>query len=319
LKIFVFGWYGQNNLGDEVFKTSFRQLWPDATLVFGNSIPIDINRHYKALWIGGGSFLDQPIANIDSVIIPIFFIGVGVSAALPDCNQRALKRAKMVVCRDGNSFGNTPNKDNSILASDLVFARTDLQPLHLEKTKQISIILNDFLTPIGGSVPDWRSLSYYWFLQEFSKIIDRYAIQDYKIKLIPMCINPRIDDRRIAAAIQGRSSYPHRYEWILNPLNELELRTEISKSAFVITQRFHGLVYSILEQSHCLTLCTHDKFNNLVKELNLPSLDYYGLTDIRFRESLDQVTQMPFDYSAYIESSRLIWEGIKTQVSELLI
>lgn len=314
MKIFVFGWYGQNNLGDEVFKICLRQLWPTATLIFGNSIPSGINTKYDALWIGGGSFLDQPIAQIDTVTIPIYFIGVGVSASLPECNQRALQRAKMVVCRDGKSFGNTPNKDNTYLTSDLVFARTDLKPLGLEKTKQITVILNDFLTPVGGSVPDWRSLSYYWFLQEFSKIMDRYAIQDYKIKLIPMCINPRIDDRRIAAALQGRSCYPHRYEWILNPLSELELRTEISKSAFVITQRFHGLVYSILEQSPCLTLCTHDKFNSLVGELNLPSLDYYGLTDIRFREALDKVFRMPFDYSSYIESAKVAWEAVRKKI-----
>lgn len=314
MKIFVFGWYGQNNLGDEVFKVCFRQLWPDADLTFGNALPANINSQYGALWVGGGSFLDQPILNIDNVTIPILFLGVGVSASLPECNKRALKRAKLVVCRDSKSYDNLPTRENAQFASDLVFSRKELTPLHLPQEKQITLILNDFLTPVGGAVPDWRSLSYYWFLQEFSKIMDRYAVQDYKIKLIPMCVNPRFDDRRIAAALQGRSAYPHRYDWVLNPVTELELRTEISKSAFVITQRFHGLVYSILEQRHCLTICTHDKFNSLIADLNITGLDYYGITDTRFRDALDKVTQNPFDYSHYIESSRSTWESIKKSV-----
>lgn len=312
MNVFIFGWYGQNNLGDEIFKESFYYLFPNADLTFGNVIPPTINS-YDALWIGGGSFLDQPIDHIDSVNIPIYFIGVGINPVIPDCNKRALLRAKLIVCRDGKSFELSINKKNTCLASDLVFAR-DIQPLQEEKEDQITVILNDFLTPVGGTVPDWRSLSYYWFLQEFSKIMDRYALQGYKIKLIPMCVNPRFDDRRIAAAVQGRSVCPHKYDWVLSPVSELELRTEISKSAFVITQRFHGLVYSIIEQTHCLTICTHDKFNSLIKDLNISGLDYYGLTDVKFRESLGRVTNIPFEFGSYRESAKILWESIRDKI-----
>jgi polysaccharide pyruvyl transferase WcaK-like protein len=315
MRIFIFGWYGHANLGDEVFKISFCQLWPQFNFTFGNTIPSDINQ-YDALWIGGGSFLDQPISNIDMVSIPISFIGVGIASSLPSCNYRALERAKLIVTRDGNSFKNIPNKQNAYLTSDLVFARKDLTPLNLEKEKQITVILNDFLTPSGESVSDWRAISYYWFLQEFSKILDRFALKDYKIKLIPMCINPRYDDRRIAGAIQGRSSYPHRYDWHLSPITERELREEISRSTFVITQRFHGLVYSLIEKCPCVTLCTHDKFSSLAADLNIPALDFYGLTDIKFKEVLDKVMQSSLDYSAYIDNAKSAWEQIvsKTKV-----
>ena len=309
MNIFVFGWYDQGNLGDEVFKLSFNELWSSVNFTFGNEIPSNINT-YDALWIGGGSFLDQPIYKIDTVTIPLCFIGVGVSAAIPLINQQALKRAKRIICRDKKLLDNLPVKDNATAISDLVFARTDLQPLHHKKTRQITVLLNDFVTPIGVAVPEWRSLSYSWFLQEFSKILDRFAAQDYKIKLLPMCINPRVDDRRIAAAIIGRSIYPHRYDWQLNPVCEFDLRAEISKSAFVLTQRFHGLVYSIIEECPCLAICTHDKFNSLVKELDLPSVDYYGLTDVVFTDKLKKVLAMQPVAKDYVEKSRLAWQTI---------
>lgn len=315
MKVLIFGWYGQNNLGDEAFKVSFRQLWPEIDFTFGNEIPSDVNLVYDSLWFGGGSFLDQPIKGIDTVIIPIYFIGVGISATIPVGNRRALGRAQLIVCRDSRSLGNSPNKGNTFLASDLVFARSDLRPLRLEKTNQITVILNDFLTPVGGLVPDWRSLAYYWFLQEFSKILDRFALQDYKVKLIPMCINPRIDDRRIAAAVQGRSQFPHRYDWHLSSVTEQELRTEISRSAFVITQRFHGLVYSIVEETPCITLCTHDKFNSLVEDLSIPGLDYYGITDVKFRDVLTKMTENgTLDFSSYIEQSAATWNRMKNLI-----
>jgi len=310
MKIFVFGWYGRNNLGDEVFKISFQQLWPEFNFTFGNKIPLNINEQFDALWLGGGSFLDQPLKNIDIVIIPIYFIGVGVSSIIPTCNRRALDRAKLIICRDNKSIANVP-KDITFTATDLVFARSDLKPLNLEKTNQITVILNDFLTPVGGTAPDWMSLSYYWFLQEFSKIMDRFISQDYKIKLIPMCINPRIDDRRIAAAVQGRSTSPYQYDWHLSPLTEIELRTEISKSAFVVTQRFHGMVYSIIEQAPCVTICAHDKFNSLAEDLGIPSIDYYGLTDTKFREVLNNVMDSSFDFSEYIDNSKNTWRRLK--------
>ena len=309
MRVFIFGWYGHNNLGDEVFKISFRQLWPQFDFTFGNAIPSDIN-DYDEMWIGGGSFLDQCITGIDKVFIPICFIGVGINKSLPLCNYKALERAKLIVARDGKSFKNIANKRNAFLAADLVFARNDLAPLCLEKEKQVTVILNDFLTPKGEDVADWRAISYYWFLQEFSKILDRFALQDYKIKLVPMCVNPRIDDRRIAAAIQGRSSYPHRYEWLLNSVTERELRTEISKSVFVITQRFHGLVYSLIEKSPCIALCTHDKFSSLATDLNIPILDFYGLTDVKFKEVLDQVMESSLDYSAYQDNAKQAWRQI---------
>jgi polysaccharide pyruvyl transferase WcaK-like protein len=317
MKVFVFGWYGQGNIGDEVFKISFQQLWPEADLTFGNSLPSDINVRYDALWVGGGSFLDQPVAGIDAVTIPIFFIGVGVSASVPDGNRRALERAKLVVARDSRSASCTPCGANTMLASDLVFARTDLKPLRLEKTGQVTLILNDFLTPAGGAVPDWKSLSYYWFLQEFSKIMDRLSLSGPRIRLVPMCTNARIDDRRIAAALQGRSACPHKYDWVLEPVSELELRTEISRSDLVITQRFHGLVYSVLEQTRCLTLGMHDKFSSLAGDLGLVCLDYYGLTDTRFKDALDQVMQASTDHSSYLDSAKASWEKARDAVRSL--
>ena len=277
MKVFVYGWYGMGNLGDEAFKESFRRLWPNIEFTFSSNIPIAVNDCYDAFWIGGGSFLEQHIPRLDYVRIPISLYGVGSTLSPSPVVREAMERAETIVFRDRTGAKCWPS---SHVLCDLVFAREDIVPVSGRKKKQVTVFLNDFITPYGKAL-EWKSLSYYWYLQEFSKILDRLSAT-HRIKLFPMCINPRVDDRRVAGAVMGRSEYPQKYDWILAEQTEDDLRKSIRESEFVITQRFHGLVYSLLEEVPCITISAHDKFSSLCRELNLPMVDFYGMTDASF-------------------------------------
>ena len=287
-KVLVYGWYGQHNLGDEAFKLSFKELWPNIHFTFVGSIPANVNEIYDSLWVGGGSFLEQKIQKLDQVTIPISFIGVGSAKSPSDSVRAAMERSDLIVFRDNTAAHLWPK---SHTLPDLVFARRDLKPLPIVKKKQIAVFLNDFVSPLGSKVADWKSEAYHRFIKEFALILDDLSFT-YEIKLFPMCINPRVDDRKIASAIIARSDYPQRYDWILEEQSELALRTIIQESEFVIAQRFHGLVYSILCQTPCLTISSHDKFSSLCSQLDLPFVNFYKLTKKDFMESLKEMNKI---------------------------
>jgi len=314
IRILVYGWYGKANLGDEAFKDCFRHLWPEADFIFSSMIPPNINSNYNLLWIGGGSFLEQPISGLEDVTIPVAFIGVGGCSCPAPSTRMQLERANLIVFRDARALAHWPSPKAHAI-SDLVFAR-EFKPLEFPKKDQVVVFLNDFISPRAKG-PEWKALAYNWFIQEFTKILDRFSCK-YRIKLFPMCVNDMVDDRRTAAAIMGRSEYPHRYDWVMDRQTEWDLRAAINESQFVITQRFHGLVYSMIENTPCVTMTMHDKFASLCDELDIPVLDFYGLTDRRFTNVLDKVRYREFvtpKMAEYMEDKKAEWKKMAEFIS----
>lgn len=284
-RVFVLGWYGHNNLGDEAFKDAFRRLWPNISFVFGDELSEEINT-YDALWIGGGSFLDNKLVGLDSVNlqIPISFIGIGLNKSTRLENKALLLKAKKIIVRDSESTTFCPS---AIVAPDLVFSLPrDPCLINLGKKQQVTILLNDFITPTNLS-PEWVTFSYHRFINEFSEACNALIDLGYILHFIPMCTG-NVDDRRLAANVIGRISNKDKAIWYLRPVTLTELMLQISLSEFVVTQRFHGIVLSTICGIPFVSIRAHDKLASLTKDMNWSAdVNYYEFTKTRFSDVIN--------------------------------
>ena len=60
-KILVYGFYFKGNLGDDLFVDAFKALFPAFNFTFVDQISISDLQDVDAVFIGGGSFLGDPI------------------------------------------------------------------------------------------------------------------------------------------------------------------------------------------------------------------------------------------------------------------
>lgn len=320
MKILVYGWYGNTNLGDEAFKDAFRFLFPQHTFKFGNHIPADVNS-YDAVWFGGGSFFDGPLVNPSKVEIkkPIAFIGIGLPAkpeAVPATTLPVLKQAKLILCRDSASVETAKALGLSATQMpDLALATPNLHPRN-PKHNKVTIFCNDNFTPRLGS-PEYMILAFYWFMSEFSSVCNMLIEKGYELEFVPMGVGD-IDDRRFAAMIHSRITKKAKAVWQVNPFTHSEFEKAISESALVISQRFHGVVFSIKYGVPFVSINAADKFASLMKDMGVNScLDYYGFTKVRFLDAMEHsdITATHKFYLASVESFQKVQKLVNSVFS----
>ena len=57
--IFVYGWYNHSNLGDESYKLSFKETWPEHEFIFSDVVKNDDIDRYDLCIIGGGDVIRE--------------------------------------------------------------------------------------------------------------------------------------------------------------------------------------------------------------------------------------------------------------------
>lgn len=299
--VLVFGWYGHRNIGDEAFKDSFRYLFPDLNLKFTDQIPSNVNEEYAALIVGGGSFLDQQIKNLDLVTIPIAFVGIGLDGIHP-ANQPALDRAKIVVTRS-KLKGRAPKR--YFQTPDLVFAQA--VPPVKPNPDIITVMVNNHFCP-GPHAEPYKSAAWEWFSVEFSQTCDRLVAQ-YRcpIWFVPMCTHPTVDDRRAAAYIIDRMEYKGVAMHIQEEMSRDQIMEAISRSHMLISQRFHGLVFAAMMGKPFVAIDGHSKIKNLCNLLKYEgTVDYYGYSMSAFWKAVSRSNDTKA-FAPYVEKAKQEW------------
>jgi hypothetical protein len=298
--ILVVGYYGKNNLGDELFKDAFRELFPNFNFTFVDNI--NIVEGFDAIFFGGGSFLSDA-SNIskdfiNQIKIPIYYIGVGTETDIHPIHLKLMKSAKLIATRSNIKKALEINT-NSILIPDLVYSLQH-KFLHQSKIeKSILLIPNTYTIPTNKD-PHWKHNSWQHFKFEFSQFLDYLIEEKYKISFFSMCNDEKLNDKN--AAIE-----------IINMMNEIGVKEEldinnIGKYSSIITQRFHGIILAELARVPYLSIHHHDKLKSSFLNEGIFT-SFYGCYKGSLIDDFNKILELNISYNLPIEKN--IFEQLK--------
>lgn len=316
MKILVFGWYHQNNLGDDLFIDAFQALFPSFDFKFVNEISLNDLQDVDGVFIGGGSFLTENIRVQDDETYnllkskKIFYLGVGLETEINVFHYELMKAAKLIATRTPRYLEKALSINvNSIAVPDLVYY---LKPTKsIEKiAKSVLIIPNISVVPTWNE-PHWKHASWDYFKTEFTQLLDILVKDGFTVGFLPLCTNFRLDDSMAAAEIINRMMY--RNHFILPKKNNLASVTEtISRYNVVVTQRYHGIVLAEMVGTPCLSIYHHDK----LKDSQGPSIPYYGVTKDKLYEQIDRLFQAKI--SPFLPIDRDMFSTLQRRVDDAL-
>jgi polysaccharide pyruvyl transferase WcaK-like protein len=315
-KVLVFGWFNHDNLGDQFFIEIFRALFPSFQFVFTDRITPDLLKDQDAVFLGGGSFLDQA-SSIDPKAIPLlttmplFYLGIGAETNIHPTHQQLLAAAKLIVLRSSAGMEEIKKLNpNVLVATDLVYCHFPLvsQP---GKAKSVLIMPNVSLVPQWGA-EHWKHLFWEHFRHEFSQFLDDLIDRGYRPQFFSMCRNKTLSDDWAALAII--STMKHRNSDLLSgeaPTTIQQTLEVLAGYETVITQRYHGIVLAELANIPYVAIAHHDKLFNGSSN----AISYYEISKAALQKKFDNPTKK----SSVLPLTSHPYQEVKTKIEELLL
>lgn len=310
LNILVYGFYQNQNLGDDFFQDAFYKIFPQLNFKFVNKLTKEDLLKYDNIFFGGGSFVYSCINMEDNVFDilktkNIFYIGIGIEKTIHNQHIELMKIAKLIATRSEEEFDNLIKlNENVLIIPDIVYSLKE--DIEISNNNKILFIPNVSVVPNNKS-EHWQHTSWNYFKSEISQALDEL---NYKIDFMAMSDAHKLNDNLAAAEIINLTICKPN---ILNkPKNFKETVELLSKYKMIITQRFHGIVLSEILNKNYISIYHHDKLKNS-KPHNGESISYYGFNKNLFLSKINSLKE-----SNYKPINSNIFKELNKQILNLL-
>ena len=309
MKILVYGWYHQGNLGDDLFMEAYRNLFPDYDFVFTDNINVVQLEGVDAVFFGGGSFLlESPKITDDALRIlkgkKILYLGIGVEAKIHPIHLELMSQAKIIATRSPEQiiYLQSINK-NSFYVPDLVYSLQSKVQLSPKSNRSVLIMPNINVVPQRLD-PHWKHAAWAYFKSEFTQFMDWLVENEYQPTLFSMCNGVEVDDNWASAELVSHMDNRSRYyirPFLYHPSDLSSMTQLLSKYDLLITQRFHGIVLAEMTRTPYIAIHHHDKLKNVTPG-DGTFLSYYNSSKQSFINAFEQTINMKFVNSVPINS-----------------
>jgi polysaccharide pyruvyl transferase WcaK-like protein len=321
MKVLVYGWYHQGNIGDDLFMEAFQHLFPNVDFFFSESITTEKIKDMDAVFFGGGSFLfDRP--NIADEVLPlllsrkIFYMGVGVEADIHPVHQKLMAQAKLIATRSSDQVERLKSINPNVrFLPDLVYSLQSKLDKDSKRGKSVLVMPNIAVVPCNSD-PHWKHASWAYFKSEFGQFLDWLLEQGYSLHLFAMCRGLNLDDDWASAELINAMNKRNRNRLVVEkPSGIQQVSRLFSRYETIITQRFHGIVLSEMLRTPYMAIHHHDKLK-LSQPHSGISASYYNSSKHSFINAFEQTINLNITNTLPIEST--IFETFSKEVISLL-
>lgn len=321
MKVLVYGWYHQSNVGDDLFADAFKHLFPECKFVFCDIISSEELIGIDAVFFGGGSFLlsrpnidDKALSHLKSK--KIFYLGVGVEAEVHPIHLELMKLAKMIVTRSPDQVERLKEiNPNSKWIPDLVYSLQS-KVAHSPKFKKSVLIMPNISTVPKNSDPYWAHAAWLHFKSEFTQFLDCLIDDGFKLSFFSMCQGIKINDNWAAAELLSpMKKSENKFLLSYQPVGIESVTGLISSYDMVVTQRFHGIVLSEMTRTPYISIYHHDKLK-LCQPNEGAFMSYHNISKQSLLDSFNRTMKMKFCKTLPVEST--IFETLSREVLTLI-
>jgi polysaccharide pyruvyl transferase WcaK-like protein len=267
-KILVNGWYAHENLGDQLFIQAFSKIFPTIQFVFSDVITVDNLQDMDAVFFGGGSFLYSAPKIIGNAIAllktkKIFYLGIGVEAEINPVHLELMAMAKLIAIRSPSQFDRVKTINaNTYFVPDLVYSLQEQVVQSSKLDRSVLILPNVSILPTVSN-DHYKHVAWNYFKCEFAQFADWLVENNYIPQFWPLCLSPQDNDRWAISEIVGHMKYRDQ-KLILSEQaqNISEITSLVSRHQVVITQRFHGIIFSEMSRTPYIAIHHHTKLQD---------------------------------------------------------
>jgi len=325
VNVLVYGFYGKNNLGDDLFMEAFRNLFPNYNFKFTDQINANLLECVSVVFFGGGSFLTgEPNIKCDALPLlkskKIFYIGVGVENKIHPVHVDLMKIAKLIAVRSSSQvFKVNSINTNTYCIPDLAFCLqkhiklADRDIVSFDP-KSVLVLTNIYVVP-SYMHPHWMHVCWEYFKSEFAQFLDTLICDNYNVRFFAMSQNKKLHDSWASIEIMNQMKNKNVEYIIDNQSYTMESVAHlISAQSVVITQRYHGAVLSEMVGTPYLVLSHHDKLNNSYFSHGT-NLTYYGVNKTVLIDQFNKAINMG-PYSCSVDLG--FFETLQCNINKLI-
>jgi len=314
----ILGFYGKGNCGDECYKITFPQLFPQHDLIFTDHLDQKSVEWCDIIILGGGNvirkdYLEQ-LSKIKNKKIYAF------SAGVEEAPSQDLSFFKHIYTRDENSFKILSKQTSCTLLPDAAMILTGNPSNGLEIIKNrfnnekndlysniVTVVVNSYMlnNKLDGYARD--AFNFIKFSYDFAKTLDEV---NASFIFVPFCSQLPFDDRASNAWIASKCKYYKKNHIIFDRLSCQETLDIISASNLVISSRLHSSIFSYINGVPFIDITHHDKnksFLNLVQQKE-NSISFWNFDSRILKNKIEKMMFLP-KHTEHEKFRKIIWDA----------